>query len=382
MTITIDVWTLVFLFSAFHGLLLSGLLLGTRQKRSYIPNRWMVALLLTFSGMLLIFIGYWNHLQLTVRYIHLNYSHWPFSFLIGPLMYLYLKSQVEPSFKGAFRHLLLPTAVLLFWMPFYVLSSEGKVMYFANKEHLSSFSFLWDNILVSGSLLQTIFYAGLNFQIIRKIGEEMDANGIRAWLRKLSFAFAIYASCHLVYYILVYRFQFPVEWDYSLSLIMASMIYYIGSKAYSQPNLFKEREQLGLIQKKSPQELIPAADFDFHQQRILEVMEKERPYLNDQLKLNDVAALLELSPHQLSYLLNRCLNKSFSDFIGTYRVKEAKKILLDPRNRHLKIVAIGYDAGFSSKTAFFTTFKRFTGLTPAAFRKRVYFNEPTKPPNK
>ena len=53
-------------------------------------------------------------------------------------------------------------------------------------------------------------------------------------------------------------------------------------------------------------------------------VEKERPYINPDLKMGDLAVALGTSSHSLSYLLNQYLNQSYYDFINDYRVAEFK----------------------------------------------------------
>ncbi|MEM8895131.1 MAG: AraC family transcriptional regulator, partial [Bacteroidota bacterium] len=60
---------------------------------------------------------------------------------------------------------------------------------------------------------------------------------------------------------------------------------------------------------------------------------------------------------------------SFSDFINKYRVEDAKKLLSSGRSKQVTILAISLEAGFNSKTAFYNTFKKFTGQTPTEFIK-------------
>jgi len=43
---------------------------------------------------------------------------------------------------------------------------------------------------------------------------------------------------------------------------------------------------------------------------------------------------------------------------------------LDPAYNQLKIVSLAYDSGFSSKSTFYTTFKKAEGITPAEYRKK------------
>ena len=54
--------------------------------------------------------------------------------------------------------------------------------------------------------------------------------------------------------------------------------------------------------------------------------------------------------------------------MNSYRVEEAKRRLADPRSHYLTIVAIAQEAGFNSKSAFYTAFRKHTGMTPSQFK--------------
>ena len=97
-------------------------------------------------------------------------------------------------------------------------------------------------------------------------------------------------------------------------------------------------------------------------------MEKEKPYLEMGLTLAVLAGKLFVSSNHLSQVINEKLNKSFFDFVNGYRVEEAKRLLVSPLSSRLSILGIGMEAGFSSKSAFYTSFKKLTGMTPSKFK--------------
>lgn len=97
-------------------------------------------------------------------------------------------------------------------------------------------------------------------------------------------------------------------------------------------------------------------------------MEDSKDYKNPNLKVDDLAKNLKIPAHQLSQLLNDNLGIGFSNFINDYRVEEAKQLLRSID--HLTIEAIGFEAGFNSKSSFYTIFKEKTQLTPAAYKKQ------------
>lgn len=100
------------------------------------------------------------------------------------------------------------------------------------------------------------------------------------------------------------------------------------------------------------------------------LMEKQRPFLRSDLRLNDLAELVGLPPHQLSQLLNQELGQKFTHYVNGFRVKEAKR-LLAARKDEETILQIAFAAGFNSKNSFNRAFKNITGLSPTAYLSKV-----------
>jgi AraC-like DNA-binding protein len=99
------------------------------------------------------------------------------------------------------------------------------------------------------------------------------------------------------------------------------------------------------------------------------LMQTEKVYLDNELSLPQLAKEMSISTHDLSYLLNEGFGTSFFRFVNTYRVEEAKQLMLSEKHRHLNLLGIAYSAGFNSKTTFNTAFKKETGLSPSEFMK-------------
>jgi len=101
--------------------------------------------------------------------------------------------------------------------------------------------------------------------------------------------------------------------------------------------------------------------------QLAQLMHREKVYLEADLGLPSLALRMNLSSHELSYLLNEGFGKNFFQFVNEYRIEEAKRLLLSPQHHHLNMLGVAYEAGFSSKTTFNTTFKRLVGLSPSQF---------------
>jgi AraC-like DNA-binding protein len=107
---------------------------------------------------------------------------------------------------------------------------------------------------------------------------------------------------------------------------------------------------------------------EFYKLRLLELIETEKPYLDSEITLPKLGNLLGLNTYQTSYLINTGFHENFFTFINRYRIAECKSMLTNKKWDHLSVLAIAFEAGFNSKTAFNTAFKKSTGLSPKEFR--------------
>lgn len=101
------------------------------------------------------------------------------------------------------------------------------------------------------------------------------------------------------------------------------------------------------------------------------IMKEEKPYLNPDLKVGDLAALVGISSHKMSQFFSQYKGETFYDYINSFRVAEFKKIAKDEKNRTLTLSAMGELAGFSSRASFFRYFKNVEGISPGEYLKSL-----------
>lgn len=99
-------------------------------------------------------------------------------------------------------------------------------------------------------------------------------------------------------------------------------------------------------------------------------MDENKPYLDENITIKDLADGVGIPPHHLSIVINTKFNKNFYNYINEYRVKEVAAVLDNPENTEASILAIAFRSGFNSKSTFNTVFKKITGQTPSEYRKR------------
>lgn len=103
--------------------------------------------------------------------------------------------------------------------------------------------------------------------------------------------------------------------------------------------------------------------------RIRELMDHDRLFLQSELKVADVAALLGTNVRYVSDCINQQEGCSFSQFVNGYRIDYAKKQLRDHPDK--KIASVAYESGFANETSFFRAFKALTGMTPREWVTKI-----------
>lgn len=106
--------------------------------------------------------------------------------------------------------------------------------------------------------------------------------------------------------------------------------------------------------------------------RLLTYLDQQHPYLDDSLTLPALADQLDEPVHHISRTINLGLGMSYSELINQRRVEWARRLLRTQPYRQAKIMAVAWDAGFTSKSAFYTAFKKYTGLSPTAYRRQYW----------
>jgi AraC-like DNA-binding protein len=94
---------------------------------------------------------------------------------------------------------------------------------------------------------------------------------------------------------------------------------------------------------------------------------ENKPFLIEKIAMAEVAKILKVSSQQISQVINEKTNLNFNDFVNTFRIEEAKIMLLSNAYSKLTIDAIAQKSGFHSKSAFYVAFKKYTGNTPKEF---------------
>lgn len=367
----------LFISGIFMSFFISFLLLTKKHKA--LSDR-ILAIWVTIIGLHLLNyyinqLGYWE------KYPHLVGVAAPFPLLHGPLLYLYTLYSLRSD--ATFRKIdylhFTPVVLVYIYMSrfFFFYTVEEKAM--LDRGEIDDFS-VFTMVLLIAFIVSGITYPILAYRLTRKHKQKIDNNfsfeeGITLnWLRNCIMAIGVVYVVVMV--IIVMRqglgYQFSFNADYIFYTILILFIFYLGYFGIRHQDMFTHNSDEQKVtqpaakdeQKYKKSGLKEDLASELHQ-RLLDYMQREKPYLEPKLTLAGLAKQLGISTNQLSQIINQKEQKNFHDFVNFYRVEEF--IGLAEKNPQFSLLALALDAGFNSKSSFNSIFKKQKGLTPSQF---------------
>lgn len=394
-----SIYDLLLLFSAFQGLLLI-IAIPTMQDYNRKANQWLV-LSIAFTSFVLIMKTLTGYRVIAEQYSKLLLFPDLALFLYAPLFYFYLQKLLFKTPKLPARwwiHFILPMAQIVAYLPFLLINSKEFLLKLLNKEPDLHYLSLALGIISWGV---NIYYWLINWRSVQTYNQQYPTQASKEQNTEyLTTVLLIQAVClalwaftgALIFTNNILGWNTTLIADKSIDIIwlaFSAIPYFLGYFAIHQPEIFKiphlgnkpltetkaplESDHIQEIEPITPTINEPEKDAN-HEQMVLMWKEKidvymtqHKPYTNVGLTLNELATMLKISPHLLSKVINEAYQKNFFDFINSYRIEEFKIRFDDPKNRQYTMLAIAFEVGFNSKTAFNRAFKKMTQQTPREY---------------
>ena len=366
--LTFDFWNVLLFLAAGQGIFLTFLLFPGKKEPNHQSQRWLSLLVLIFSLSLLDYLGYWTRLH--VRFPHLASSYVWLTFLVGPFIYFYFKAEKHTSskFSKIWVHLLPAALVLVLQSSFFILQTGDKIsVILGNSPYpnlLGMNQKLWNTFVNFSTIFHLSFYSWLSLRVMRPlIKTNTFQRKFYLWLWAL---FLAYTLAYIFYVVMVSVPFYDRVLDYCIAIVMVISVYLLGYLAYKKPIILEQEQMSAAFQKpKYQNSALTNRAAQSLKNRLLEIMDQQKPYLESELRLPGLATLLDIPHHHLSQLINQEMGKSFTQFVNQYRIADAKKLLLETNQN---VIEIAYQVGFNNKTSFYKAFKADTGKSPSQFR--------------
>ncbi len=149
------------------------------------------------------------------------------------------------------------------------------------------------------------------------------------------------------------------------------MIYWIGYNGFTQPEIFSSLQ----FQMTTPEETaLTIEEYQEDNQRFFEMSATivERGLFKDpNLDLRSLSDQLEMKEKEVSRLIKSNTQKNFYHYINQFRIEDFKKLLTSPKASQLSLLGLAMEAGFSSKSTFYSVFKNTEGITPKQYQNQL-----------
>jgi len=303
--------------------------------------------------------------------------------LAMPLFYLFVLAVCYSDFKLKWKHFahLIPFVVVnLVFIPRIYLSFDLTLEEFLKTLNLKP-EIYFIQILIE---FQYAFYIISVFLILRKYREiylENYANPSSAtykWLFQITCVFLISHSVVALKNILRYSgFKEIFLWA---NVLVGSIALFITCwfimKALNHPELFRGVNSKLKLAKDILPEVEEKIESSEEQNNLIKIqilnlkqyMIEKEPFLDPSLTIQELSNQINIPVRELSILINHHMDQHFFDFVNEYRIQKAMHLLKNESKKQLTVLEILYEVGFNSKSSFNTSFKKYTNLTPTAYR--------------
>ena len=300
-----------------------------------------------------------------------------------PLFYLFVLAVCYSDFRLKWKHLVhvLPFIVvnLVFIPRIYLNLDTDRDSFVSTLNQLPEIYFI--QILIE---FQYAFYIISVFFILKKYRDiylENYANPSTAtykWLFQITCVFLTAHSIVALKNLLRYSgFREIFLWA---NVLVGSIALFITCwfimKALNHPELFRgvnsklklTKEILPEVEDKSVSSNVQNDLITGQISTLKQYMAEKEPFLDPSLTIQELANQIDIPVRDLSVLINHKMDQHFFDFVNEYRIQKAMNILKNPSKKDLTVLEILYEVGFNSKSSFNTSFKKYTNLTPTAYR--------------
>lgn len=367
----------IFISGIFMSFFIAFLLLTKKPKVliDKILATWIIIIGIHLLGYLFNQLGYWQ------KYPHLIGITAPIPLFHGPMLYLYSRYALRKDRKlrpSDYLHFAPGIAAYLYMMKFFFsYTSQEKIM--IDSGATDDFS-IFSVVLLMAILISGLAYSIVSYNLTVKHKQKIENHfsfheGISLnWLRYCILSIGLVFLTAAIVFILrdIVGVQFPFNPEYIFYIIMIGFIFYIGYFGIKHENIFVNNPSVDISSNKQKQVSEKYRNTGMKKdlaeklfEKLLSIMDHEKPYLDPRLKLSTLAGQLDISANQLSQIINQEAGVNFHDFINKYRVEEFLKNARE--NKNYSFLALALDSGFNSKSSFNYIFKKQKGVSPSRY---------------
>lgn len=296
-------------------------------------------------------------------------------FLPGPLLYFYVNSVLKQKSVRHWKNLLhfVPALTCLVANLLYLLSL------FKNEAAQDWFNPL-SIAFLAGPISMLVYSLIIYTKLLSVKAQKPDCLYLNKWIVTLSVLTSIIAITFILLFcikqsnFLSNEYMLLTKLTIGLLLsTMAILLLLFPSILYGKPTIVEKEKPLSPVQDqvKSKRQL------SFSEQQltslakdIISYLENEKPFLNSEFSMSHLAVVFNVPQHHIATCFNQIIKKKFTSLRTEFRVNYAKELLVKGLTNTLSIDGIGAQAGFTTRSHFYASFKSIVGCTPLAYLEK------------
>lgn len=384
-----------------QGILYTVLLAIKGFKTENKPNYWLAFFIflcsLFVAPWMLGFAGWYDNQPYRDILFYTPFQH---VLLIGPVIFCYTQSLLNPSFifsKKRFLHFIPGIFYLIYIFSIWIYDQFifGNY-YFYEKGMDKDFDDWYQKLGLISMLIYFILsirYYNFYKKFIFQVTSYADSILFK-WIKTYLIAFLIMLILPIFFEILglLYPELKSFQGSWWFFLLFSLIMYYIAIIGYSNPvnatisfQFSESANQIYLLSGNKnlyDDEMIidishqvfvenNSAEIDLWKSKIETFFQEYKLYNNPELTLLDVAKKLETNVSIISKTINQGFKMNFNDFINNYRIEEVKKAFDKGEHKKSTLLGIAFNCGFNSKSTFNRAFKKNTGFSPKEYLDKV-----------
>jgi AraC-like DNA-binding protein len=354
----------LFVLAMGQTVFLSVSLLSARQPEMRTANRLLSALLLTFAAIL-------GHAWLGLNHLYRQYPHSAMAIVtlglaVGPLLYLYLHAMLSdrPLGRRALLHFVPFGVATLAMLPFYLRPAADKLAWMRSLDGMPWYL----GVAAVVKLVVFLIYLRASYRLMRRVPPDSELTRGLHQLMQIWFIGGLLSIASLAMELA--SPDLPISADAVGGVALMLFVFATAFMAMRLPLGYRP-QTLPPASESAPRyagKQLSTADRDAFVIRLSAAMEQDHAYRNGELKLEELAGQVAMTPHELSQLINEHYGTNFSDYLNRHRVDALKTALHDANQAGVSILDLALACGFNSKSAMNRVFKKQTGQTPGEFR--------------
>jgi AraC-like DNA-binding protein len=198
------------------------------------------------------------------------------------------------------------------------------------------------------------------------------------WILVIVFIFLGFHVLWIIEDIVVWQNEkLEAYWAELSSLLTFFTIFWIGHNGFSQPEIFKRR----LFIQAPRNNTVATKEQEQHEgdtvlwMQLNNQVKVQHLFTNPKLNLRMLAETCNMSEKEVSRLINQQEQCNFYTYINRYRVDMFKQLLNSDKAAQLSLLGLAEEAGFNSKSTFYSAFKSIEGMTPTQYKSSLSKSE-------